>query len=70
MSKMSDLDIEAQERLAEKIDHLKELGMYKDYMDTQIYREQLKEEFLRDIALEQGELSMKIICFLSFIKTK
>ena len=57
---MSDLDIEAQERLAEKIDHLKELGMYKDYMDTQIYREQLKEEFLRDIALEQGELRINV----------
>ena len=60
MSKMSDLDIEAQERLAEKIDHLKELGMYKDYMDTQIYREQPKEEFLRDIALEQGELRINV----------
>ena len=60
MSKMSDLDIAAQERLAETIDHLKELGMYKDYMDTQIYREQLKEEFLRDIALEQGELRINV----------
>lgn len=60
MSKMSDLDIEAQERLAEKIDYLKELGMYKDYMDTQIYQEQLKEEILRDIALEQGELRINV----------
>lgn len=60
MSKMSDLDIEAQERLAEKIDRLKELGMYKDYMDAQIYREQLKEEILRDIALEQGELRINV----------
>ena len=60
MSKMSDLDIEAQERLAEKIDHLKELGMYKDYMDTQIYREQVKEEILRDIALEQGALRINV----------
>ena len=56
MSKMSDLDIEAQERLAEKIDHLKELGMYKDYMLSQLYQNEMKEEILRDIMLEMGEL--------------
>ena len=60
MSKMSDLDIEAQERLAEKIDRLKALGIYEDYMETQIYREQLKEEILRDIAFEQGELRINV----------
>ena len=56
MSKLSDVDVEAQERLNQKIQKLKRLGLYEDYMLSQLYQNEMKEEILRDIMLEMGEL--------------
>lgn len=56
MSKLSDIDVEVQERLNQKIQKLKQLGLYEDYMLSQLYQNEMKEEILRDIMLEMGEL--------------
>ena len=56
MSKLSDIDVEVQERLDQKIQKLKRLGLYEDYMLSQLYQNEMKEEILRDIMLEMGEL--------------
>ena len=56
MSKVSDIDVEVQERLNQKIQKLKRLGLYEDYMLSQLYQNEMKEEILRDIMLEMGEL--------------
>ena len=56
MSKLSDVDVEVQERLDQKIQKLKRLGLYEDYMLSQLYQNEMKEEILRDIMLEMGEL--------------
>ena len=56
MSKLSDIDVEVQERLDLKIQKLKRLGLYEDYMLSQLYQNEMKEEILRDIMLEMGEL--------------
>ena len=56
MSKVSDVDVEVQERLNQKIQKLKRLGLYEDYMLSQLYQNEMKEEILRDIMLEMGEL--------------
>lgn len=56
MSKLSDIDVEVQERLNQKIQKLKRLGLYEDYMLSQLYQNEMKEEILRDIMLEMGEL--------------
>lgn len=56
MSKLSDVDVEVQERLNQKIQKLKRLGLYEDYMLSQLYQNEMKEEILRDIMLEMGEL--------------
>ena len=57
MSKLSDIDVEVQERLDLKLQKLKRLGLYEDYMLSQLYQNEMKEEILRDIMLEMGELS-------------
>ena len=56
MSKLSDVDGEVQERLDLKLQKLKRLGLYEDYMLSQLYQNEMKEEILRDIMLEMGEL--------------
>lgn len=56
MSKLSDVDVEVQERLNQKLQKLKRLGLYEDYMLSQLYQNEMKEEILRDIMLEMGEL--------------
>lgn len=56
MSKLSDVDVEVQERLDQKLQKLKRLGLYEDYMLSQLYQNEMKEEILRDIMLEMGEL--------------
>lgn len=56
MSKLSDIDVEVQERLDLKLQKLKRLGLYEDYMLSQLYQNEVKEEILRDIMLEMGEL--------------
>ena len=56
MSKLSDIDVEVQERLNQKLQKLKRLGLYEDYMLSQLYQNEMKEEILRDIMLEMGEL--------------
>ncbi len=56
MSKVSDVDVEVQERLDQKLQKLKRLGLYEDYMLSQLYQNEMKEEILRDIMLEMGEL--------------
>ena len=56
MSKLSDIDVEVQERLNQKIQKLKRLGLYEDYMLSQLYQNEMKEEILRDIMLEMWEL--------------
>ena len=56
MSKLSDVDVEVQERLNQKLQKLKRLGLYEDYMLSQLYQNKMKEEILRDIMLEMGEL--------------
>ena len=56
MSKASDVDVEVQERLNQKLQKLKRLGLYEDYMLSQLYQNEMKEEILRDIMLEMGEL--------------
>ena len=56
MSKLSDIDVEVQERLDQKIQKLERLGLYEDYMLSQLYQNEMKEEILRDIMLEMGEL--------------
>ena len=56
MSKLSDIDVEVQERLNQKLQTLKRLGLYEDYMLSQLYQNEMKEEILRDIMLEMGEL--------------
>lgn len=56
MSKLSDIDVEVQERLDLKLQKLKRLGLYEDYMLSQLYQNEMKEEILRDIMLEMGEL--------------
>ena len=56
MSKLSDVDVEVQERLNQKLQKLKRLGLYEDYMLSQLYQNEMKEEILRDIMLETGEL--------------
>lgn len=56
MSKLSDVDVEVQERLDLKLQKLKRLGLYEDYMLSQLYQNEMKEEILRDIMLEMGEL--------------
>ena len=56
MSKLSNVDVEVQERLNQKIQKLKRLGLYEDYMLSQLYQNEMKEEILRDIMLEMGEL--------------
>lgn len=56
MSKLSDIDVEVQERLDQKLQKLKRLGLYEDYMLSQLYQNEMKEEILRDIMLEMGEL--------------
>ena len=56
MSKLSDIDVEVQERLDLKLQKLKRLGLYEDYMLSQLYQNEIKEEILRDIMLEMGEL--------------
>ena len=56
MSKLSDIDVEVQERLDQKLQKLKWLGLYEDYMLSQLYQNEMKEEILRDIMLEMGEL--------------
>ena len=56
MSKLSDIDVEVQERLDQKLQKLKRLGLYEDYMLSQLYQNEMKEEILRDIKLEMGEL--------------
>ena len=56
MSKLSDVDVEVQERLNQKLQTLKRLGLYEDYMLSQLYQNEMKEEILRDIMLEMGEL--------------
>ena len=56
MSKVSDIDVEVQERLNQKLQKLKRLGLYEDYMLSQLYQNEMKEEILRDIMLEMGGL--------------
>lgn len=56
MSKVSDVDIEVQDRLNQKIHKLKRLGLYEEYMSSQLYQNEMKEEILRDIMLEMKEL--------------
>ena len=56
MSKLSDIDVEVQERLDLKLQKLKRLGLYEDYMLSQLYQNEMKEEILRDIMLEMGEV--------------
>ena len=56
MSKLSDIDVEVQERLDLKLQKLKRLGLYEEYMLSQLYQNEMKEEILRDIMLEMGEL--------------
>ena len=56
MSNLSDVDVEVQERLDLKLQKLKRLGLYEDYMLSQLYQNEMKEEILRDIMLEMGEL--------------
>ena len=56
MSKLSDIDVEVQERLDQKLQKLKRLGLYEDYMLSRLYQNEMKEEILRDIMLEMGEL--------------
>ena len=56
MSKLSDIDVEVQERLDLKLQKLKRLGLYEDYMLSQLYQNEMKEEILRDIMLEMGEI--------------
>lgn len=56
MSKLSDVDVEVQERLNQKLQKLKQLGLYEEYMSSQLYQNEMKEEILRDIMLEMGEL--------------
>lgn len=56
MSNLSDVDVEVQERLNQKLQKLKRLGLYEDYMLSQLYQNEMKEEILRDIMLEMGEL--------------
>ena len=60
MSKLSDIDVEVQERLNQKIQKLKRLGLYEDYMLSQLYQNEMKEEILRDIMLEMGELRLML----------
>ena len=56
MSKLSDVDVEVQERLNQKLQKLKRLGLYEEYMSSQLYQNEMKEEILRDIMLEMKEL--------------
>lgn len=56
MSKLSDVDIEVQDRLNQKIHKLKRLGLYEEYMSSQLYQNEMKAEILRDIMLEMKEL--------------
>lgn len=56
MSKVSDVDIEVQDRLNQKIHKLKRLGLYEEYMSSQLYQNEMKAEILRDIMLEMKEL--------------
>lgn len=56
MSKLSDVDIEVQDRLDQKIHKLKRLGLYEEYMSSQLYQNEMKAEILRDIMLEMKEL--------------
>lgn len=56
MSKASDIDIEVQERLNQKIAKLKRLGLYEEYMASQLYQDEIRKEILRDITIERREL--------------
>lgn len=53
---MNDYEDEIHKRVNRKIEHLKKLHLYSEYMEEPLYRQELRAEVLRDILLEQGEL--------------